>query len=68
MYRTMAGWATCGKSLTGKTGALGGYGGRGSRLVGTLTYGAGTLSWELGQGGNVGWNRRAGNTYTGNNR
>ena len=56
------GWPT---ALTGKTGALGGYGGRGSRLVGTLTYGAGTLSWELGQGGNVGFNRRAGDNTQG---
>jgi len=56
------GWPT---STTGKTGALGGYGGRGSRLVGTVTYGAGTLSWELGQGGNFGWNERSGNTVQG---
>jgi len=56
------GWPT---ALTGKTGALGGYGGRGSRLVGTLTYGAGTLSWELGQGGNVGFNRRSGDNNQG---
>ena len=56
------GWPT---STSGKTGALGGYGGRGSRLVGTLTYGAGTLNWELGEGGNHGWNERSGNTVQG---
>ena len=58
-------WLVGPTALTGKTGALGGYGGRGSRLVGTLTYGAGTLSWELGQGGNVGFNRRAGDNTQG---
>ena len=58
-------WPGWPQALTGKTGALGGYGGRGSRLVGTLTYGAGTLSWELGQGGNVGFNRRAGDNTQG---
>ena len=58
-------WPGWPQSTSGKTGALGGYGGRGSRLVGTLTYGAGTLSWELGEGGNHGWNERAGNTVQG---
>ena len=58
-------WPGWPQSLSGKTGALGGYGGRGSRLVGTLTYGAGTLSWELGEGGNHGWNERSGNTVQG---
>ena len=58
-------WPGWPQALSGKTGALGGYGGRGSRLVGTLTYGAGTLSWELGQGGNVGFNRRSGTSGQG---
>ena len=58
-------WPGWPQALTGRTGALGGYGGRGSRLVGTLTYGAGTLSWELGNGGNSGFNRRSGTSGAG---
>ena len=30
-----------------------------------MTYGAGTLNWELGEGGNHGWNERSGNTVQG---
>ena len=56
------GWPT---ALTGKTGALGGYGGRGSLLTGTLSLTSGTLNWELGSGGNYGFNRRAGNNVQG---
>ena len=56
------GWPT---STTGKTGALGGYGGRGSLLTGTLALTSGTLNWELGSGGNFGFNRRAGNNNQG---
>ena len=55
---TWAGWPT---ALSGKTGANGGYGGRGSLLIGTLTQNSGTLNWELGQGGNNGFNTRQGN-------
>ena len=50
------GWPT---STTGKSGACGGYGGKGSLLVGTGGWTAGTLDWQLGQGGNVGFNRRS---------
>ena len=56
------GWPT---ATTGKTGALGGYGGRGSLLTGTLALTSGTLNWELGSGGNFGFNRRAGNNNQG---
>ena len=56
------GWPT---ATTGKTGALGGYGGRGSLLTGTLSLTSGTLNWELGSGGNYGFNRRAGNNNQG---
>ena len=52
-------------ATTGKTGALGGYGGRGSLLTGTLSLTSGTLNWELGSGGNYGFNRRAGNNNQG---
>ena len=55
---TWPGWPT---STSGKTGANGGYGGRGSLLIGTLTQNSGTLNWELGQGGNNGFNTRQGN-------
>ena len=59
---TWPGWPT---STSGKTGANGGYGGRGSLLIGTLTQNSGTLNWELGQGGNNGFNTRQGNTSGG---
>ena len=56
------GWPT---STSGKTGAVGGYGGRGALLTGTLQLQGGTLSWELGNGGNAGFNNKDGNTGTG---
>ena len=56
------GWPT---STTGKSGACGGYGGKGSLLVGTGGWTAGTLDWQLGQGGNVGFNRRSGTSGAG---
>ena len=56
------GWPT---ALSGRSGALGGYGGRGARLSGILEAQSGTLSWELGQGGRVGFNRRSGTSGQG---
>ena len=56
------GWPT---AVSGKSGACGGYGGRGSRLVGTGNWNAGTLNWQLGEGGNVGFNRRSGTSGAG---
>ena len=56
------GWPT---TISGKSGANGGYGGRGARLIGSIAATAGTLSWELGQGGNPGFNTRQGNTVGG---
>ena len=56
------GWPT---SLSGKTGALGGYGGRGARIQGSISAQSGILSWGIGQGGNVGFNRRAGDNTQG---
>ena len=56
------GWPT---ATSGRTGALGGYGGRGQRLFATLALNAGTLSWELGKGGNKGFNRRSGTNAQG---
>ena len=58
-------WPGWPQATSGKTGALGGYGGRGALLVGTLTQNAGLLNWELGEGGNVGFNQRAGSTVQG---
>ena len=58
-------WPGWPQALSGKTGALGGYGGRGARLFGTLSQNAGVINWELGEGGNVGFNRRAGSTVQG---
>ena len=56
------GWPT---ALSGRSGALGGYGGRGARLSGILEAQSGTLSWELGQGGRVGFKRRSGTSGQG---
>ena len=56
------GWPT---STSGKSGACGGYGGRGSLLTGTGSWTSGTLDWQLGQGGNVGFNRRSGTSGAG---
>ena len=42
------------EAISGKTGASGGYGGRGERITGQVSYTAGTFSWQLGQGGNSG--------------
>ena len=56
------GWPT---ALSGRSGALGGYGGRGARISGVLEAQTGTLSWELGNGGNVGFNRRSGTSGQG---
>ena len=58
-------WPGWPQATSGKTGALGGYGGRGARLFGTLSQNAGVINWELGNGGNVGFNRRAGSTVQG---
>ena len=52
-------------STSGKSGAVGGYGGRAARLLGTLTTTSGTLSWEIGQKGNAGFNNVDGNNGTG---
>ena len=52
-------------TISGKTGANGGYGGRGARLIGSIAQTAGTLTWELGEGGNPGFNDRQGNTVGG---
>ncbi len=59
---TWSGWPT---SISGKTGANGGYGGRGALLTGTMTANTGTFSWEIGQGGVGGFNTRQGNTSGG---
>ena len=56
------GWPT---STSGKSGACGGYGGRGSLLTGSGSWTSGTLDWQLGQGGNVGFNRRSGTSGAG---
>ena len=56
------GWPT---STGGKTGANGGYGGRGARLIGSLQQQGGTLNWEIGQGGGTGFNNVDGNNGTG---
>ena len=56
------GWPT---SISGKSGANGGYGGRGARLTGAIAQTSGTLTWELGQGGNPGFNTRQGNQVGG---
>ena len=56
------GWPT---STSGKSGACGGYGGRGSLLTGSGSWTSGTLDWQLGQGGNVGFNRRSGTSGPG---
>jgi hypothetical protein len=59
---TWTGWPT---TVSGKTGANGGYGGRGARLIGAIAATAGTLEWDLGNGGNAGFNTRQGNTVGG---
>ena len=59
---TWSGWPT---ATSGKTGANGGYGGIASRLVGTGDWTSGTLSWELGEGGDGGWNVKHGNSSGG---
>ena len=59
---TWNGWPT---TISGKTGANGGYGGRGARLQGAIAQTAGTLTWDLGNGGNNGFNTRQGNTVGG---
>ena len=56
------GWPT---TISGKSGANGGYGGRGARLIGSIAQTAGTLNWEIGKGGNPGFNTRQGNTSGG---
>ena len=58
-------WPGWPQALSGKTGALGGYGGRGARLFGSISAQSGTLSWGIGQGGNVGFNQRAGSNVQG---
>ena len=59
---TWSGWPY---TISGKSGANGGYGGRGARLIGSIAQTAGTLTWELGEGGNPGFNDRQGNTVGG---
>ena len=58
-------WPGWPQALSGKTGALGGYGGRGARLFGSISAQGGSLSWGIGQGGNVGFNQRAGSNVQG---
>ena len=58
-------WPGWPQALTGKTGALGGYGGRAARIQGSISAQSGILSWGIGQGGNVGFNRRAGDNTQG---
>ena len=58
-------WPGWPQALSGKTGALGGYGGRGARIQGSISAQSGNLSWGIGQGGNVGFNRRAGSNVQG---
>jgi len=58
-------WPGWPQAMSGKTGALGGYGGRGARLIGTANFNSGTISWEIGQGGLVGFNRRSGTSGAG---
>ena len=58
-------WPGWPQALSGKTGALGGYGGRGARLFGSIQAQGGSLSWGIGQGGNVGFNQRAGSNVQG---
>ena len=58
-------WPGWPQATSGKTGALGGYGGRGARLIGTANFNSGTISWELGNGGVVGFNRRSGTSGAG---
>ena len=58
-------WPGWPQALSGKTGALGGYGGRGARLFGSISAQGGILSWGIGQGGNVGFNQRAGSNVQG---
>ena len=60
------GWPTNdGSGTSQKSGAVGGYGGNGKRLIGTLSQTGGTLSWEIGKGGNDGFNNKDGNSGTG---
>ena len=58
-------WPGWPQALSGKTGALGGYGGRGARIQGSISAQSGILSWGIGQGGNVGFNQRAGSNVQG---
>ena len=58
-------WPGWPQALSGKTGALGGYGGRGARIQGSISAQSGNLSWGIGQGGNVGFNQRAGSNVQG---
>ena len=59
---TWPGWP---QAITGKTGANGGYGGKGTLLIGTGAWTSGTLSWELGEGGDGGWNVKQGSSAGG---
>ena len=58
-------WPGWPQATSGKSGACGGYGGRGSLLTGSGSWTSGTLDWQLGQGGNVGFNRRSGTSGAG---
>ena len=43
----------------------GGYAGRGERIFGNTEFTSGTISWQIGSGGNPGKNDRSGNNATG---
>ncbi|MBB12972.1 MAG: hypothetical protein CMC78_02250 [Flavobacteriaceae bacterium] len=58
-------WPGWPQALSGKTGALGGYAGRGARVQGSITAQSGTITFGIGQGGNVGFNRRSGDNNQG---
>ena len=62
LWNGTSGWP---KTIDGREGGLGGLGGRGERISGTISAAGGTLNWELGNGGNVGYNRRSGTSGAG---
>ena len=62
LWNGSEGWP---KTATGRQGGLGGVGGRGQRIIGTFNASGGTLTWELGNGGGSGYNRRSGTSGAG---
>ena len=58
-------WPGFPTSTSGKTGANGGYGARGTLLVCSGNFTSGTFNWELGEGGDAGWNVKQGNSQGG---